>query len=552
MSPLRTGILSIAAALAAGAAGAGSVATIAIEEADGPGSEIVRLAEPEPPDAPPAAGRGAGTVLWHRNLATSIYTSTGASGVEGVVFSGTYLNPPRQVETVPFGGNGTPDWMWSGTELFADASRDGDVLAAVDFQTADSAATIREWRPGSSTPLWSYVVRPCRSLTYQGWASRKPVRVSDDGSTIAVGITMWTAGGGQQGRLLVFDAGSGTPVVDYALPTGSIVATEITPDGRFVALASWPTVYVYDRSVPALRWSGAIGAGNDALAISGDGTYLAWGWTTFFLRQWDGAAYTPAWTYDPPGAYYVGQCALTADETGLAIAWDNGTTVPNEVSVELYELPSLAVQWTYDYGSASSAPPGGGLGLTDIPTHMRFSETGDRLAVASWGGEFPELHVFDRMSQTPVYTLDTPGSMIDLDVVSSAGGTRVAVCGKHTHSTISGNGGDSYAIEIPGPATAIAELPVRRVGLEASRPNPFRERTTISWSLARPGPVRLSVHDVQGRLVRELVRDVGAAGTASVTWKGVGADGAPVPAGVYFARLETADGVSTRKILALR
>ena len=36
---------------------------------------------------------------------------------------------------------------------------------------------------------------------------------------------------------------------------------------------------LYDREAAALRWSGPLGAGHDALAISGDGRDLAWGWT---------------------------------------------------------------------------------------------------------------------------------------------------------------------------------------------------------------------------------------------------------------------------------
>jgi hypothetical protein len=553
---LFSGLVLMVGMLAAERSSATSVATITREMSSGVTSAEVRL-ERGPVSRPhsdlPANldARGSGTVLWHRNLANTIYTSTGVSDAEGVVFSGTYLNAPRQVETVPLGGDGTEDWVHAGNEFFVDASRDGNVLAAVDFDPADSVATIREWRPGSSTPLWSYVVYPCRTLVYQGWASRKPIRVSDDGSTIAVGITMW-ADGGQQGRLLAFDSGSGTPVVDDDLPTGSIVATEITPDGRFIALASWPTVYVYDRSVPILRWSGAIGAGNDALAISGDGKYLAWGWTTFFLREWNGSSYTPTWTYDPPGTRYVGQCALSEDESNLAIAWDNGSGVPNEISVELYELPSLSLQWTHDYGSPSPEAP---FGLTDIPTSMRFSTDGDHFAIGSWGGQFPELHVFERSSSTPVYSLDTPGSMIDMDIATSAGGnTYIATCGKNVHATIGGNGGDLYAIELAGGGTGIGErsLVSSSSGLGRNYPNPFVQQTTITYSLSRPGRVRLGLYDVQGRLVRELVDGPGAAGIHAVPWNGRGQDGVAVPAGVYLARLESAHDVSTRKILIVR
>ena len=400
-----------------------------------------------------------GPILWHRHFDDAMYSTVGISKPDRLTFAGTYLNPPEQVETTPLFGGGAEDWTFAGTRLMVDVSRDGQVLAAVDHVESDSTAAIMEWRPDSSTPLWSYSVYPCRTLVWQGWASRKPIQVSDDGSTIAVTTNMYTPEG-QRGRLYVFEAGNGIPIVEYDLPdpAGNATATAISAGGEFVAIVAWTNVHAYDVESQTLRWSGSLPAGNDALAISGDGRYLAWGWSTFYLREWTGSSYDLLWSHNPGSGYYVGQCALTTDGTALAVSWDNGSTYPNEVTLDLYDLPSLDLVWTYDYadstrgfsslwGSSAGEPP---RQHVDIPSEMCFSPDGERLAVASWGGSFPEIHVFDRFYPDPLFIYDTPGSMFDIDIItSSAGNTYVTACGKAVHAGQSGRGGDLYAIRIP-------------------------------------------------------------------------------------------------------
>lgn len=520
--------------------------------ADGPTSSIVTTdrESPRPSDLerPPIPdGQRGATVLWHRHFDDPIYTSTGISETSGLVIAGTYWNAPKHVEATPILGDGTEDWTSGGNHFFVDASRQGNVIAAVDFNDNDSTATISQWGPDSPIPLWSYEVHPCRSLVYQGWATRKPICVSDDGSTIAVGIVMYRPEG-QRGNLFIFDAGIGTPIVDYDLPDGNIVATEMTPDGAFIALAGWPTIYVFDRYGQSLRWSGPIYSGNDALAISGDGNYLAWGWSNFYLREWNGTSYSPVWTYNPPGSIYAGQCAFSADESSLAVTWDSGNAYPSQVTVDLYELPSLSLLWSYDYQGAPS-------NHVDIPSQIRFSPDGEHLAIASWGGDFPEIHVFERSTPEPVFTLDSPGSMFDIDITTTpGGGAHVTACGKNVHAGTGGRGGDLYAIEIPGDPSGIDAAAHRfdaSFVLDPVFPNPARTQTRIRYVIDRPGFVRLSVHDSRGRLVKLLSDHHHEGGVYSVVWSGEDETRRSLPAGVYLVRLVTREIIKTGKLLRL-
>jgi hypothetical protein len=89
-------------------------------------------------------------------------------------------------------------------------------------------------------------------------------------------------------------------------------------------------------------------------------------------------------------------------------------------------------------------------------------------------------------------------------------------------------------------------------GLAPNHPNPFNPQTVLRYSLPDPSPVRLSLHDVQGRLVRILVDDRQPAGLYTVTWDGRDGRGRGVAAGVYFVRLEASFGVATRKMVLAR
>jgi hypothetical protein len=103
----------------------------------------------------------------------------------------------------------------------------------------------------------------------------------------------------------------------------------------------------------------------------------------------------------------------------------------------------------------------------------------------------------------------------------------------------------------PGPSAA-AGPPAAGVRLLGNYPNPFNPVTTIRFSLARAGRVRISVHDVEGRLVRLVTERRFGAGTHGVTWDGTGADGRVAGSGVYFCVLRSGDGERSRKMLLLK
>jgi len=84
-------------------------------------------------------------------------------------------------------------------------------------------------------------------------------------------------------------------------------------------------------------------------------------------------------------------------------------------------------------------------------------------------------------------------------------------------------------------------------------PNPFNPRTTIVFELVADAVVDLCVYDVSGRLVQTLLRDDSKPrGRTEVIWDGRDSLGRLVPAGTYFYRLVTGDGVETRSMALIK
>jgi len=94
-------------------------------------------------------------------------------------------------------------------------------------------------------------------------------------------------------------------------------------------------------------------------------------------------------------------------------------------------------------------------------------------------------------------------------------------------------------------------IPVKP-SLSACRPNPFRDRTQISYALPAAGNISLRVYDVTGRTVRTLQSGFQKAGSYSVTWDSKDSRGRQVARGVYFYRLDTPGFRSVKKAVVAR
>ena len=115
---------------------------------------------------------------------------------------------------------------------------------------------------------------------------------------------------------------------------------------------------------------------------------------------------------------------------------------------------------------------------------------------------------------------------------------------------------DSYTWGLPTPgsvnvpsgvANETDEALPATVVLDQNFPNPFNPSTSISYSLAQSQLVRLSVIDMLGREVAQLVNRVQAAGENHVTF-----EANDLPSGIYLYRLEAGAFSVTRKMILLK
>lgn len=118
---------------------------------------------------------------------------------------------------------------------------------------------------------------------------------------------------------------------------------------------------------------------------------------------------------------------------------------------------------------------------------------------------------------------------------------------EYTVAALPAPGGDEVRSNAAG-----AHAPGADFVLLQNHPNPFNPGTTLSFSLTEAGPVKLTIHDAAGRLVRTLLNDDMDAGPHDFLWMGENGDGSRVPSGVYFYRLETREGVLMRKMVLLK
>lgn len=88
--------------------------------------------------------------------------------------------------------------------------------------------------------------------------------------------------------------------------------------------------------------------------------------------------------------------------------------------------------------------------------------------------------------------------------------------------------------------------------LDQNSPNPFNPSTRIAYALPEAGQVRLSVFNVLGQHVTDLIDGHQEAGAYDIIWDGHDKDGSQVASGVYFYRLKAENFTDTKKMALLK
>ena len=88
--------------------------------------------------------------------------------------------------------------------------------------------------------------------------------------------------------------------------------------------------------------------------------------------------------------------------------------------------------------------------------------------------------------------------------------------------------------------------------LEQNYPNPFNPGTTIGFSLTKAVQVQLTVYDINGRKVSDLVSGSLSPGAYDIQWDATSNNGTQVAGGIYIYRLQAGSFIQMRKMTLLR
>ncbi|MEA2095671.1 MAG: C25 family cysteine peptidase [Candidatus Cloacimonadota bacterium] len=89
--------------------------------------------------------------------------------------------------------------------------------------------------------------------------------------------------------------------------------------------------------------------------------------------------------------------------------------------------------------------------------------------------------------------------------------------------------------------------------LKQNYPNPFNPETNIFYSIISNGSVELSIYNIKGQLVKELVKSSMNAGDHNVVWNGKDSADRKVSSGLYFYKLKlNGKTIDTKKMMLLK
>ncbi len=283
---------------------------------------------------------------------------------------------------------------------------------------------------------------------------------------------------------------------------------------------------------PTIRREKGIDAGHRITFIHRDKSFIRGVCDAFYVA--DHAPYPFEQMY-PPDETHI-NLATAADDSTITFRWRNpvppdpytnamiGLFDPVVYSDVLFHRVEFYDRSTSSSGGATAWASPGPFDWIDSSLSITVAELRSHLLTAQpdWKGEATEL-MWYAVSTDTIY--ETPASNVLAD---SSRGFRIYV-----------NSDITAADNPPTAADGIA--------LQQNSPNPFRDVTSIPFTLGMAAHVRLTVHDVMGREVAVLTDADYTRGAHSVVLRG-----ADLPGGLYFCRLVSDEGVVQRKMLLLR
>jgi hypothetical protein len=275
-------------------------------------------------------------------------------------------------------------------------------------------------------------------------------------------------------------------------------------------------------------------------SISSDVVYsndIVYGGTIYGL----GGIYYSAETIDPGMGYWIratqdGEITLTSGGSARQISFVNRLEEANSITfssgvytTELYFGAEIPVEEFLSY----SLPPK----FPQMAFDARFS--GDTKVVLESG----EIEVLNQ-SETLI---------IEYNIKINAGEKMVWVLTLENGEKIILE--DSGEFTVPSSEIFVLNrepfIPIT-FALHQNFPNPFNPVTTLSYDLPKESDVRLTIYDMLGKEITQLVNTTQIPGFKLVQWDATDSMGRPVSAGVYLYQVQAGEFVQTKKMVLLK
>jgi len=109
-----------------------------------------------------------------------------------------------------------------------------------------------------------------------------------------------------------------------------------------------------------------------------------------------------------------------------------------------------------------------------------------------------------------------------------------------------------HDVEVTGAVDVSISADLTAIVFAPPRPNPARVGTELSWTLAEPAPVRLTVFDACGRPVRAWGGGLQPAGHFKLVWDLRDGAGRDLNPGIYWIRLDVGGARYVRSLIRAR
>ena len=133
--------------------------------------------------------------------------------------------------------------------------------------------------------------------------------------------------------------------------------------------------------------------------------------------------------------------------------------------------------------------------------------------------------------------------------------------GEHMNWVLTSENGKNYILEASGeitvPSAGRFTLELEAVvpasfTLNQNFPNPFNPVTTLTYGLPNENHVTLTIYDLNGKEINQIINIDQSAGHHSVLWNSTDRIGMPVSAGIYFYQIRAGEFLQTKKMVLLK